>query len=324
MTRRACVATLVGILAGIVLAACAQILGIEDLPETPDEPLDAMPGMDGSAAPADALWQAITGANDYKDWLQFPGHEGVVAFAGHGATHRRVFANTTAAGDLAGLPDGSILVNEDLTSAEPADLATITVMQKQGSTWYWARFDPDGNHDVAGTTDDPGAAPCLSSGCHGNMAASKNDHVFLNNEAQDAAALYAEITMAGAEYTMWPGFGASSPEVRPDGSGGEHGPFMRTFINDIADLDEAGLPSGSILVTDTFSDAGASMLLSINVMRKEPGADPMNQDWFYARLGADGRVQLAGTLGANNVRCAETMCHDDSSFTGGDFVFGNY
>jgi hypothetical protein len=91
-------------------------------------------------------------------------------------------------GDLAAMPDGSILVKENLTSADPADLAAITVMQKQGSTWYWARFAPDGSHDVAGTTDEPSAAPCVSSGCHGDMAGSKDDYVFLNNEAQDAAA----------------------------------------------------------------------------------------------------------------------------------------
>ena len=321
MTQRLGVLTLAGILFAIALAACARIIGIEDLPEVPpDARPDATSSMDG---PANALWDAITGANDYKDWAPFPGHEGVVAFAGHGASHRRAFANATAFGDLAGFPDGSILVTEDLVSAEPMDLATITVMQKQGSTWYWARFDPEGNHDVAGTTDDPGAASCVSSGCHGDMAGSKNDHVFLNNEAQEAAALYAEITMAGAEYTTWPGFGdASSPAVEPDGSGGVHGPFNRTFINDIANLDEAGLPNGSILVEEALSAADAAMLLSITIMRKEAGIDAVNQDWFYAQLGPDGKVQLAGTWGANNVGCSLSGCHD-ATYTGGDFVYGN-
>jgi hypothetical protein len=327
MTRSVSLAPVAGILVAIALAACAQIIGIEDLPELlPDARPDATPGMDGRAddGHADALWDAISGANDYKYWSPFPGHEGVVAYTGHGATHRRAFVNETAFGDLAGLPDGSILVAEDLTSADPMDLAAITVMQKQGSVWYWARFDPEGNHDVAGTTDEPGAAPCVSSGCHGDMAASKSDYVFLNNEAQDAAALYAEITMAGAEYTTWPGFGdASSPEIEPDTSGGIHGVYNRTFINDIANLDEAGLPNGSILVEEALGDADAATLLSITIMRKEAGIDAMNQDWFYAELGPDGKVQLAGTLGANNVRCSLSGCHIAGGGTGGDFVFGN-
>lgn len=287
---------------------------------------DAMPSSDADpdapdAAPDPAadLWKAISGANDYKAWPAFPGHEGVAAYTGHGATHRRAFVNATAAGDLAAMPDGSIIVKENLTSDNPDDLAAITVMQKQGDTWYWARFMPDGTHDVAGTTDDPAAAPCVSSGCHGDMAGSKNDYVFLNDEAQDAAAIYAEITAAGDEYTDWPGFGDEPPALKPDGSGGAHGMRNRTFINDTADQNEADLADDSILVKEAFGSDEPADLLGLAIMKKISGIDAENEDWFYAKLGPDGKVQLAGTLGANNVSCASAACHGEP----GDFVFSN-
>jgi hypothetical protein len=280
------------------------------------------PAPDAPPDPAADLWRAITGSNDYKDWAGFPGHEGVREYTGHGATHRRVFVNETAAADLDGLGDGSIIVKENLTSDSAADLAAITVMQRQGSTWYWARFMPDGTHDVAGTTDDPSAAPCVSSGCHGDMAGTENDYVFLNAEAHDAAAIYLELTAAGDLYTDWPGFGAAAPEIEPDNTFGVHGAFNRTLINDTANANEATLANDSILVKQNLSAEDAAALDSLAVMKKIAGVDAANGNWFYATLGPDGRVRSAGTLAANNVGCAIGGCHDAAS-TGGDFVFGN-
>lgn len=298
--------------------------------------VDAAPGPDGagnpdapdaSVDPADALWRAITGANDYKNWTPFPGHEGVAEYTGHGATHRRAFVNATAAGDLASLPGGSILVKENLTSDNPADLAAITVMQKQGDTWYWVRFAPDGSHDVAGTTEELAGEGCVSAGCHGDLAGSQNDAVFLNNQAQDAAAIYAEMTAAGDVYTAWVGFGVATPAVTADSTGGLHGgPFLRTFINDVADSNERNLANDSILVLENLNSedpAAANALATLTVMKKIADVDPDNEDWFYARLGADGKVQFAGTLGQNNAYCASSTCHGDASLTNGDFVIRN-
>jgi hypothetical protein len=289
----------------------------------PPQP-DANPaGPDAAPDPAADLWAAITGANDYKNWSPFPGHAGVRPYTGHGATHRRVFVNDTARGDLADLASGSIIVKENLTSDSTADLAAITAMQKQGSTWYWARFMPNGTHDVAGTTDDPSAGPCVSSGCHGDMAGTQNDYVFLNGEAQDAAAIYAELTASNDPYTDWAGFGAAAPEIKPDITFGEHGSFNRTLINDIADGNESNLANGSILVKQHLSANDAEALVGITVMKKITDIDPANRDWFYAELGPDGKVRLAGTLDANAVTCASSGCHDAASTGGGDFVYGN-
>lgn len=297
---------------------------------------DAAPGADGpgnpdspdaALDPADALWRAISGANDYKSWPGFPGHEGVVAYTGHGATHRRAFVNDTAASDLAGLPDGSILVKENLTSDNPADLAAITVIQKQGDTLYWARFAPDGTHDVAGTTEELNSEGCVAAGCHGDLAGSQDDLVFLNNEAQTAAGIYAEITAAADLYTTWAGFGAGAPAVTADTTGGLHGgAFLRTFINDVADNNERNLADGSILVLENLNDqdpAAANALASITVMKKIADIDAANDDWFYALLGADGKVQFAGTLGGNTAYCASGACHGNEALTNGDFVIRN-
>jgi hypothetical protein len=135
---------------------------------------------------APELWNAISGANDYTQWAGFPGHEGVNAFTAHGTSHYRAFVNDIAAGDIAGMPDGSILVKENLTSENPADLAAITVMQKLGTTWYWASFLPDGTYDIAGTTEELAGEGCVAEVCHGDSIASEGDYVFLNNEAQNA------------------------------------------------------------------------------------------------------------------------------------------
>jgi hypothetical protein len=283
-------------------------------PNTPDARVD----------PAAALWDAIDG---YETWAPFPGFEGVAAYTGHGATHRRAFVNTTAEADLAGLADGSILVKENLTSDNPDDLAAITVMQKQGDTWFWARFKPDGTYDVAGTTEELNGEGCVSAGCHGDLATSENDYVFLNNQAQTAAAIYGEITVATDLYTAWAGFGVATPEVKADTTGGLHGgAFLRTLINGVAEGNERNLADGSVLVLENLSNedpAAAGALVTLTVMKKIPDVDPDNDDWFYARLGADGKVQFAGTLGQNNAYCAGGACHGSAVLTSGDFVIGN-
>lgn len=286
---------------------------------------DATPGSpDAPADPAAALWDAIQG---YEDWTPFPGFEGVAEYTGHGATHRRAFVNTTAEADLAGLASGSILVKENLTSENPDDLAAITVMQKQGDTWFWASFKPDGTYEVAGTTEELNGAGCVAAGCHGDLATSKNDYVFLNNQAQDAAAIYAEITVAADLYTTWAGFGVDTPVVSMDTTGGLHGgTFLRTFINPVAENNERNLADGSVLVLENLNSmdpAAAGALATITLMKKVPDVDPDNDDWFYARLGADGKVQFAGTLGQNNAYCASGTCHGDLDLTNNDFVFRN-
>ena len=294
---------------------------------------DAAPGTDGSnpgdpdasTDPAAALWEAIDG---YESWAPFPGFEGVAEYTGHGATHRRAFVNPTAANDLAGLADGSILVKENLTSDNPDDLAAITVMQKQGDTWFWARYKPDGTYDVAGTTEELGAEGCLAAGCHGDLATSQNDYVFLNNNAQTAAAIYGEITVATDLYTEWVGFGVATPVVTADTTGGLHGgTFLRTFINGVADSNERNLADGSVLVLENLTSAdpaAAGALATLSVMKKIPDLDPENDDWFYATLGADGKVKFAGTLGQNNASCGGSSgCHGDAVLTNGDFVIRN-
>jgi hypothetical protein len=314
-----------------LLGACRGESGGNDGPDARPG-VDAAPGPDGSGPgdpdasvdPAGALWEAIDG---YETWTPFPGFEGVVEYTGHGATHRRAFVNTTAENDLAGLADGSILIKENLTSDNPDDLEAITVMQKQGDTWFWVAFKPDGTYDVAGTTEELAGQGCVAAACHGDMAASESDFVFLNNQAQTAAAIYTEITVAADVYTTWVGFGVATPEVKADTTGGLHGgTFLRTFINDVADGNERNLADGSILALENLSNedpAAAGALATISVMKKIPDIDAQNEDWFYATLGADGKVKFAGTLGQNNASCASGACHGNTALAGNDFVFGN-
>jgi hypothetical protein len=94
-----------------------------------------------------------------------------------------------------------------------------------------------------------------------------------------------------------------------------HGKFVATYINDVADGNQAAPPMGSILVKENYRSEDPSTLDSLTVMKRITGYDPDNDDWFWARYKADGTVTHSGRV----EMCID--CHFDAR--GDEFVFLN-
>jgi hypothetical protein len=92
-----------------------------------------------------------------------------------------------------------------------------------------------------------------------------------------------------------------------------HGALLTTYVNDLAlaaleqKLDR--LPYGAMVVKENYSPA--RKLASTTVMVKVVGYDPDNNDWFWMKRLADGRVEASGKVAS----CAK--CHGLSQ---GDFI----
>ncbi|WP_053333160.1 cytochrome P460 family protein [Haliangium ochraceum] len=277
-------------------------------------------GGDGAAA----LWAMVS---DYATWDEFPNHGGVVAYQGHGAEYRQVFVNDTAKGDLAAMPDGSIIVKTNLTADDATAVAAITVMMRDGDDWVWARFDPSGTDDVYGTTDELNGMGCVAGACHGDMDGTDQDYVFLNNDAQAAGAAYAEMTAAGAEYDTFDSFFGNAVEIFETVPA--HGDYARVYVNETGADDSANLPMGSLIVKENLKGADENnvTLDSYTIMQKIAEDDDESKNWLFAKLTTEGKVTVASTpeqLGDNG--CTRSDCHGSmqgTGSTGGDYVFGN-
>jgi len=128
---------------------------------------------------AAGLFAMITEADPYQSWAQFPEAQGAVpSNPPHGAM-ARIFINVKvqeAMQNFTGsLPDGAIIVKENLGENPTEKAQALTVMWKvagfdpDNNDWFWANVTPDGQVNAEGKV--PG---CVN--CHG--AARANDFVF--------------------------------------------------------------------------------------------------------------------------------------------------
>ena len=94
------------------------------------------------------FWDYLIG-NNYKQWSPAPGKQAEL-YTGqvpHG-TLLKIYVNRTAAGDIKGLAQGSIIVLENYLADR--SLKSISVMYRsrgfnpQAHDWYWMEFKPDG------------------------------------------------------------------------------------------------------------------------------------------------------------------------------------
>lgn len=127
---------------------------------------DAGGGIDaGDLATAEALWAELGG---YEAWPQIAPWEGVqVSESVHGS-HVQIWANPTAADHIAAagggdMADGAIHVKEGYSSADGAAEA-ITVMKKSDGSWFYARYSPDGEVELAGESALGSCQGCHSAG----------------------------------------------------------------------------------------------------------------------------------------------------------------
>ena len=147
------------------------------------------------------FWQFLMG-NNYKNWAPAPGQDGDF-YSGqvpHGAL-LKMYINRSAAGDVAGLKIGSVVVLENYRSDR--SLKSISVMYRTegfnpaANDWYWAEYNPDGtiveNVSAGQTQGQSGdvvlasanstklmgkASNCIS--CHGQAGGS--DFAFFNDQ----------------------------------------------------------------------------------------------------------------------------------------------
>lgn len=113
-------------------------------------------------AAGEALWSDIQG---YESWPQVSGWEGVVESTSVHLDQVQIWVNQTsfdhiAAGGGGDMADGAIHVKAAYNDGETTP-ANLTVMQKSGGSWQYARFSPDGDVELAGES---ALASCQ--GCH--------------------------------------------------------------------------------------------------------------------------------------------------------------
>lgn len=170
---------------GLGMAACDS--SAEDSTE---ETSDSTTGEDmtfGTAedlAMAATLWAAMEG---HESWGSFEGLEGLQASGAPHGEFVEFYINDIAAGDTAGLPNGSIILKKNYGSEDTSSLGALTAMQKvdgyspDAGDWFWVKYLPDGSVDVnpdgiplAGRVGLGTDTACI--GCHKSEA----DFVFVN------------------------------------------------------------------------------------------------------------------------------------------------
>ncbi len=113
-----------------------------------------------------------------------------------------------------------------------------------------------------------------------------------------------------ANWGMWPGKGKLYTGRDP------HGALLTTYANAAALgalTGKAGsMPAGAIIVKENFMPD--SSLAALTVMYKVDGYDPANNNWFWAKLGPAGGVQVEGR-GQGCIACHAAQRANDFVFT---------
>lgn len=136
--------------------------------------------MTPAAPTGEALFALITQPTPFNQWGQFPDRQGTLPSALPHGPMSNVFINATLASALSNftgrLPDGSIIVKENVGTDPSVTEATLTVMWKvsgfdpDNNDWFWANMSPTGQISAEGMVQ-----ACAA--CHG--AARLNDFVFV-------------------------------------------------------------------------------------------------------------------------------------------------
>ena len=114
----------------------------------------------------------------------------------------------------------------------------------------------------------------------------------LPNTEANAVIAYLQNVDYQKTWQLWPGKGELYEGAEP------HGMLLTTYLNETA-LDAltnktGTLPVGSIVVKENYTPDG--VLDATTVMYKVDGYNPEHNDWFWAKVGADGTVQAEGQV----------------------------
>jgi hypothetical protein len=90
--------------------------------------------------------------------------------------------------------------------------------------------------------------------------------------------------------------------------------------NRTAASDPKKFPHGSILIKENYGK-DKKTLMAVTVMYRTKDYDPKNNDWYWAKYEADGRISMMKSMpiAGKVMMCAK--CH--SGADGKDYVFAN-
>lgn len=108
----------------------------------------------------------------------------------------------------------------------------------------------------------------------------------------EAVMAYLESVDYQDQWQLWPGLGEKYEGPPP------HGMLLTTYLSQEAfnavSGNEGPLPDGSFVVKENYTPDG--VLDSTTVMYKVDGYNPEHNDWFWAKVGAEGAVQAEGKV----------------------------
>jgi len=134
-----------------------------------------------ATAPASAETKALLAKiQGYKKWPKFPENAQPAFSKQHDkmwvlAYYNDVVGRAIQARTLP-LPDGAIIVKDNMASADAPEPTVLTTMSKQGGHWYWAETTPNGNVVVLDGKPAEGFRVAECSNCHAQAA--DNDQVY--------------------------------------------------------------------------------------------------------------------------------------------------
>ncbi len=112
---------------------------------------------DGAAT----LWAKLH-TTDYHQFPRAPGYPGKTASSAAHGDQVEIWVNPTvqaaldAKKPISAWPDGSLIVKDGY---KKGTFSLVAVMEKRGSSWYWAEYEADGTVDYSG-------APSICTDCH--------------------------------------------------------------------------------------------------------------------------------------------------------------
>lgn len=168
---------------GIILIGTLAIVGCTNMP--PPENIGGSlsdPDGFGASVPTGAkLVTRIMQDDPYQDWAQFPDHQGTFESVLPHGPMSQVFINNVVESALenfdGSLPDGSIIVKENIGTSPEVTEAALTVMWKvagfepNNNDWFWTNMTPNGE-----IVNEGNVASCTA--CH--SGARENDFVFVH------------------------------------------------------------------------------------------------------------------------------------------------
>jgi hypothetical protein len=183
---------------GIALAALLPLatLSCDRAAAPADAGPDAAPGHPDAGElprlktvpPSPETQQLLGRISGYRTWMKFPENLTPKLSAQHGNMYVVAYHNDIVKQamerKLLPLPDGALIVKDNLAMPSDAMPMVITVMSKQSEKWYWLEATPEGQVVVDEMVDKgkplEGFGVAMCTGCHGARK-DTNDYIFTHD-----------------------------------------------------------------------------------------------------------------------------------------------